>query len=435
MEYQLQDEKKRVLAYVMSKEKFTLKEITEILLSPVLQPRYKIVILYPDESEYMEIDENDIVDGSISYTNKYQKGERKTLSFTLINYNGKYTPSSNIKRERYTSGNKENTKSTLYTDEVWGDLKFAFYFGFYHMGKECWFKKGVYCIDSLSGIENDADRTIQFSLSDKFSILSGKQGTLLDTYEIPVGSDAIKVINDLFNMPLGNGYIYDYQPIIYDKRFSNFKTQATIRKDSGDTVASIIDDLATQMSANYYYNDYGCFTLEFLDETITDDNKIVCWEYLNKNYDLYNISYNYNFSEAVNVVKVVGDNINNGVYFATAINDDPRSPICVGRIGNRKEPPITNCNVWNDNMARELAIYNLRKKSLIPLELTATVAFNPLLEVDYLCRVEFPNLGFSNDRCVINSISLSTQDNSMNLSLTKTEDLDFLNAGGEYNGL
>ena len=82
-----------------------------------------------------------------------------------------------------------------------------------------------------------------------------------------------------------------------------------------------------------------------------------------------------------------------------------------------------------------MAIYNLRKKSLIPLELTATVAFNPLLEVDYLCRVEFPNLGFSNDRCVINSISLSTQDNSMNLSLTKTEDLDFLNAGGEYNGL
>ena len=188
------------------------------------------------------------------------------------------------------------------------------------------------------------------------------------------------------------------------------------------------------MSANYYYNDNGNFVLEYLSETTFDTNKITCWNFYEKNNDLFDISYSYNFSEAINIIKVIGDNVSNGLYFATVINNDPRSPICTGRIGNRKEPPITNCNVWNDHMAQELAIYYLRKKSLLPLSLDLNIKFNPFLVVDYLCTIENSKLNLNNDKCIINSISLSAN-GTMSVSVTKINELEFLNVGDEYNGI
>lgn len=428
MEYELKTNalNKKALAYILSEKKMSVDELTDIILHTTqMDIRYKFIILNADETTYMEIQEQDIEKDSISYSEKYEKGERKSLSFSLINTNGKYTPTSNKKN---ILQNKE------YDNELWADTKIEFYIGFNYLGTDIFFKKGIFCITSISGVESNSESKIDLTLSDKYSLLSGKQGTLLDTYEIPVGSEALKVIRDLFNMPMGTGYLFDYKPIIYDNRFKDFKTQATIRKDSGDTISSIIDDIATQMSANYYYNDNGNFVLEYLSETTFDTNKITCWNFYEKNNDLFDISYSYNFSEAINIIKVIGDNVSNGLYFATVVNNDPRSPICTGRIGNRKEPPITNCNVWNDHMAQELAIYHLRKKSLLPLSLDLNVKFNPFLVVDYLCTIENPKLNLNNDKCIINSISLSAN-GTMSVSATKINELEFLNVGDEYNGI
>lgn len=430
------DISKRVFEYMVNKDNFTNEEIEEILVEEGIKPRHKIVILNQDETERMEIDENDIEASSVAFSEQYQQGSRRSLDFTLINRDGKYTPSPNIQRERFFENSSQKIKYNLYEDEIWGDMKFRYYMGLDYHGKEIWFRKGIYVVNKLDVTSQDSDKKINFSLGDKFTVFEGKQGTLMDTYEIPVGSNAIDALKDLFKMPTGNGYNLDNTPILFDTRFRNFKIQATIRKEAGDTVSSLIADIATQLSANYYYNENGNFILEYLNETITDDVKPTCWQYFEKNYDLLTLNSAYDFTNAINVVKVVGDNVNNGIYSYLMINNDARSPICVGKLGYRKEAPITNCNIWDNTMAKELARYYLRKKSLVPLSFNATAKFNPLLFVDFLCTIDFEkeDMKFKGDKCVINSISVNSSDNVMNLTLTKVEDLTFINAGGGYNG-
>ena len=430
----LKDYKQRILSYLKTDVTWTYDEIVNALRNPFLKPRFKIVILNPDETEVTEIDECDIVEGSISYNEKYQKGERRSLSFTLINKHGKYTPSSNIKNIRYINNGEEKNVKNLITRELWADTLFAYYVGFEYLGKECWFKKCVYIINNIS-ITGDSEQTIAFSLSDKFAKFTGKQGVLMDTYEVPVGSNGIRVIKDLLNMSNGNGYNFDIQPFIYDSRFADFKIQASIQKESGDTISSIIDDIATQMSANYYYNDNGNFVFEYLDETINDNMKTICWTFSEEHNELFNLNMEFDFTNAINIVKVVGDNVDKGIYSALVVNNDPRSPICTGRIGNRKEPPITNCNVWNDNMARELGIYHLRKKSLLPLSLNGNCKFNPFLQVDKLCIVNYEQLNYQNEKCILHSFSYNSNDFKMSIQMTNVQDLDFLRAGSEYNGI
>lgn len=430
----LKDENQRMLAYLRSDKTWTYQEIVSALRNPFFRPRFKIVLLNPDETEIVEIDEQDIIRDSISYSENYQKGERRSLSFTLINKFGKYTPKSNKKQIRYLNNGLEKNVKNFLTQEIWADTKFAFYVGFEHFGKLCWFKKCVYIINNMN-VVGESEQKISFSLADKFARFTGKSGVLIDTYEIPVGSPAIRTIKDLLNMSNGDGYNFDVQPLIYDSRFEDFKLQASIQKQSGDTIGSIIDDICTQMSANYYYNDNGNLVIEYLDETINDDAKPICWIFDEQYNELFKLSLDYNFTDAINIVKVIGDNVNNGLFSALVVNNDPRSPICTGRIGNRKESPITNANVWNDMMARELGIYNLRKKSLLPLSLNGSCKFNPFLRVDTLCVVDYEELDFEHEKCVINSISYSSSDYKMSIQMTNVQDLNFLRAGSEYNGV
>jgi hypothetical protein len=49
--------------------------------------------LNADETERYEIPNEDIIGGS--YSENYQSGQRRTLSFQLNNNNGEYTPSIN----------------------------------------------------------------------------------------------------------------------------------------------------------------------------------------------------------------------------------------------------------------------------------------------------------------------------------------------------
>ena len=129
------------------------------------------------------------------------------------------------------------------------------------------------------------------------------------------------------------------------------------------------------------------------------------------------------------MVKVIGDNIDNGIFSALVVNNDPRSPVCIGRIGKCPENPITDANVWSNVLAKDLAIYNLRKKSLNSLSLSANVKFNPLITVDFLCEIEHAFFNFEREKCVINSISYSDDSGQMDLSITNIQNLDFLNMG------
>ena len=433
--YILKDSLGRILTSFYIEElinEITTDDIIRTLINPFICPTFRISILNPDETVKYEIPLEDIPSGGISYTETYQNGQRRSITLKLINKNGKYTPSINKGNKYYK--NLHNSKINKISQEdshilIWKNTKFRYDIGLRINGNKVWFSKGIYILGNTDLIQEDSNKQITFQLKDKFARHEDNTGKLLTAYDIPVGSKVKQVVLDLLNTDFGDGYSLDNQPFLLPSSLNDFEIQADIKKEAGDTVGSILLDIATQMSCECYYNETGNLVFSLLDETTNDQSKAICWQYLKKNHDLINLSETYEFDSAINMVKVIGDNVDNGIFSALVVNNDPRSPVCIGRIGKCPESPITDANVWSNVLAHDLAIYNLRKKSLITLSLSAVVKYNPLLTVDFLCEIEHEFFNYEREKCVINSISYSDDLGQMDLSITSIQNLDFLNMG------
>ena len=378
------------------------EQVEKILKRPIVKPRYRVSVLNPDESIDYIIPENDIPQDGISYTEEYQNGQRKNVTLKLINDHGKYTPSIN---------------------GIWLTTKFRLDVGIEIRNRIIWFPKGVYIMGDVSLTHYDSDRTITIQLKDKYAIFEGKTGTLEDAYEVTLGSTIEDAMKGIMNFSLGNGYILDYKPIILDPSFVGFKTQTTIRADEGENLGKIIEALATQMSAEYYYNNVGNLCFYPINETVDDSTKPIIWNFSNINRELHNLELNYQNENIVNVVKVVGDNIDNIIYSAVVANENISSPICVQRVGRRIAPKYSESNIWSDDLAYDLARYYLRKASFVSVDFSCNVSFNPILSVNNICEIENTALNYHREKLLITSISFSSGDGQMSLKLCNTKDL------------
>jgi len=275
----------------------------------------------------------------------------------------------------------------------------------------------------VSLTQDASNKTVTIQLKDKYAIFEGKMGTLEEAYEVELGSDVEDAIRGLMNFATGAGYVLDSQPVILDSSFIGFKTQATIRVEEGGNLGEVIDALATQLSAEYYYNNIGNLCFYPLNETVYDANKPVIWVFEQLNRELHNLTLSYANEEVINVVKVVGDNVDNGIYSAIVTNENPSSPICIQQIGRRCAPKYTESNIWSNELARDLANYYLRQASFVSVDFNCNVSFNPLLVVNNIIEVENNFLGLQREKLLLTSISYSSEDGLMSLKLCNTKDL------------
>ena len=418
-----------------------IKRVEEILKLPILKVKHKVCILNPDETVAYEIPSEDIVSGSISYSENLNNGTRRSLSFKLINTSGKYTPVANAKRGNlmkfYTKTQEEVQstfiKNTSYTKKpLWACTKFSYDVGIAVTETDyIWFNKGIFVLDKANAGQEDSKKEVSIQTKDKYSILEGKTGKLLTAMEIPVGVNYIQLIKDLLNSSFGNGYSFDIKAPIFSSAFADQVTQNSIKKESGDTIASVIEEIATQMTAEYYYNEQGYLCFDKIDEIMLDSYKPVCWVYEDKNMDLLDISEDFNYEDAINMIKVVGTNIDDKIYQALAVNDDPRSPLKVSSIGNRLGDIISDANVWSDEMALELARYHLRKNNMSCLSNSAKAKINPLIKLNQLVQIDHKFFNLSHEKFVVNSISFSDNSYEMSIGVSKISNLTFEKAGDE----
>ena len=441
----LQDsfERNIVQGEIEGDNQISVDQIIDILHNPYLEPRFRISILNPDESVSWVIPNQDIVEGSISYSQDYQQGQRRNVSFTLINFEGKYKPMVNRGRKRIWINEdikkNDNPGQMEVGNEsqilIWKSTMFKFDEGIKINNNIVWFDKGIFCLGSIDSENQDSDKKITIQLKDKFSKFEDSTGKLLDAYEIKEGSLARQVIKDLLNTDFGNGYPFDPKEFFIDTNLYDFRIQADIKKEAGDTLGAIFLDIATQMSAECYYNEQGNLVFYSLNETLNDQGKLTCWEYTKKYKEIISLNIKHEFENVVNMIKVIGDNIDHGIHSALVVNNDPRSPICIQNIGKCPDDIITDASIWSKTNALDLGRYNLRKKSLLPLSISAEVKWNPLLTVDFLCEIDDDFYGFKREKCVINSLSYSDNQGVMSLNLTNIQDLQFINAGdGGYDG-
>ena len=306
---------------------------------------------------------------------------------------------------------------------IWGDTKFSYEVGIKYKNSIIWFKKGIFGINTINYADSNDAKFITFQLIDKFGILEGNSGKLINTLEIPEGVNVYQLLCDLLNQDFGNGTVFDPQPILLDSTLFNYTIQAPIKKNVGETIGSIISDIATQLSAEYFYTDNGQLAILPLGISTNDVQKDIIWTYQKKYSEIIKIEQNYNFENAVNVIRVVGNNIDKDVFYAVAKNIDPRSPICIGEIGKRMGDQKENSNVWSQSIAQNLANYYLRDEIIHWLKTSIITKFNPLLSLNHVIELENNYFNMSREKYLINSISFSSNSIDMNVELT---DLNYL---------
>lgn len=439
----LRDENQQTLGYVeveslnnIENEELTFKDIISILHNPIISHRFRISILNPDETVSYIIPSEDIVEGSLSYSETYQQGQRRNLTFKLINSTMKYFPIVNKGNKYYKiniiNQDDEFVKKKLLTEEnkilIWKNTLFQYDIGIKYNETILWFKKGIYCLGSCENSNSGAIKELTIQLKDKFARFENNTGKLLNSYEITAGVLARQVIQDLLNQDFGNGYQFDIKPFFLDSTLYDFKIQTDIKKEAGDNFGTILLEIATQMSAECYYNENGNLLFLPLDETLNDNGKSTCWQYQDQYPEIFSLTVKHDFENVINMVKVIGDNVDTGIYSALVVNNDPRSPICIGNIGKCPDDIITNANVWSNESARDLGRYTLRKKSLIPLSVSMSVKLNPLLTVDRICEVNNLEYKFKREKFVINSLSYSDTSLEVSMEVTNIQDLQFVNS-------
>lgn len=389
-------------------DKYTITDLMQVINSSINTPRYKIYVLYPDETINFEIPLADIVAGG-SYSENYQDGQRRSLSFQLYNGEGKYTPNINI---------------------FWAGTRLRLDLGIETLdGTTIWVQKGVFVVAKASVSQSQGEETVSIEASDKFALFENKTGTLELTYEIPVGTLIQSAIEGIIHYDMGNGYPLDSKGIIYHSSFKDKRTQASISKSAGETFGSILIELATQLSAEIFYNSQGILTLVPTSETTTDQDKPLLATVTGVDGDYEQLSFDFDMTSIVNRIIVTGtSNESNGVFKAVAVNDDPASPLCCQRIGYRTGSIINDSNITSNYLAEERAKYELRKQLILKSSTSLNIAFNPLLTVNSLVAINNTFFDMVNQRFLIQSVSCGLDyGGTMSVSLSNLTNLPFIN--------
>lgn len=377
-----------------------LNYLNKILKRPQYKARFRLFVLNSDETINHEIPEEDIILNSGSYTENYQNGQRRNVNINLINIDGKYTPSINT---------------------IWINNKFRFDIGLEFNNQIYWFPRGIFILENPTATHQNSDKQVSLSLVDKFAVFEGKSGTLEATYEIPVDSDIKQAIVGILMLDNGTGRPLDSQPIIYDRSFEGLVMPYTLSKDAGSNLGEMILEIGVILNAEVYYNSQGNLCFININETTLDTQKASLYDYTDLGIDYFNSNINYDFENAVNEVHVVGDNINNEIFYAMAQNDNPLSPLCIGKIGRRIEY-INDSNIYSDSLAQQRADYELRKLGILKTTFTINVSFNPLLFVNNLITVDDNFYQLERKRFLIQTISYNIgSDCQMSLSCSNIE--------------
>lgn len=375
----------------------------------IIRPRYRIHWLNEDETVRRILPESDIVLGG-SYSENYQNGQRRSLSFSLHNELGQYTPSIN---------------------GIWTGAKFGFDMGLeLNNGAVIWFPKGKYLITSANVNHGVGTKTVDISLSDKFSIFEGATGTLETSVTIPPGSLIEEIIQNILWKQKGDGSMLDPIPFIYDFSFKGKKTQATITQQAGSTYGQLLLSLATQLSAEMFYDVDGHLNVVPINNVTNDVDKPIIYHFFEERGDFGSNNLSYDMNDIVNRVVVIGANVNSEICDAIAVNDDPSSPLCYQRIGYRTGSPINDNNITSTRLAQERADYELRNKLILKSSVSNDVRYNPLLSVNNLITVSDDYYNFKQEKFLIQSISCPLDySGTMSISSSNVRNLPFVVGG------
>ena len=285
--------------------------------------------------------------------------------------------------------------------------------------------QGIFVLRNPQITSENSYSTINISGIDKFSLLDGQLGGNLEsTYIIDVGSNINTAIRSILSKTIDENAQFPIDakvPILQNLIAPTDITPYTIRKELGGKFADILLELNGMVSRNMYYNPLGHFVFE---EDFDDAIKGSVWNFTQDEFLYLGSTHEYKFEDLYNKVIVVSDNVDGGLYVATATNTNPASKTNINAIGVKIAEPIVDNVIYTQDLAQIRANYELKRLNAMQsaISLRSVPMFH--LDVDKVITLTDDRLGLNQERFLLQDINIPLGfGQEMTVSAVKTIDL------------
>ena len=380
------------------------------LSSPYDSQRLRIEFLDHQENTLYRIEQDIDSSDAGKIVNNNSQGTRRSFSFNVINI--------------------DNIYNLLDEDTFWFNRKFRVYLGIKRRDDTFWFSKGVYITQNAT--LDSMTRTVSLNGVDKYAQLDGTLNVLqadeIDTV-FEVGSLIRNVIRDILMMNIGNDMVLDPIEPIIDPDIGNQKLYKEFTMSAGSYFGDFLNELMTSFGCDIFYDTLGRLTVR----RVFNDDRAYWYAFKSPSYNFVDEVWGFQSPQitldfnGVNKIIVSTENVNYPNVSETAINNNPRSPLCAAKIGRRTLPEnggIIYISLGDETIdtpetkCREYAEYRLMQETCLALE--ASFQCPPLY---HLCEgdvitITDSALGFDQESFLINSITISTGTDSMSVTAT-----------------
>lgn len=324
-------------------------------------------------------------------------------------------------------------------------------------GEEFMLPQGVFVIDSPQTVYNPAERTITYSLTDKWARLDGRMGgNLAASYVVPtatggVNTNVFTALSSLLRLdirnyeqyavdkgrmtdpvapvctPYYNGKTY---PVVntdgtsYTVAMTDVPYQITVDGESG-ALSEVALELNNVLAGVIGYDAVGALRVEPSQNDIIDEYKPVLWSFTPENSELLGVSETAKNTEVYNDVIICGESLDEAEIYGRASNYDPKSDTNINLIGRRTYRE-TRASYWNPTQCIDLARFFLKQKTI--LQKSVSIRCGQLFHLRENCLVSLQRTdkpGSPTELHLISSYSLPiAQTGEMTINCTSVNDLD-----------
>lgn len=399
---------------------YTGKEYRVAVQSATLYPVIKVELLDQFENAYTEISE-EITDNSGSIQSTLQQGVRNTVSFSIFDPAGKFIPDANNKlfwvRKKFKlyvglATEQKAIQLNGQTTGISGDI--------------FWFSKGVYIITDINAQkDNSGNQTISFTGVDKYGAFTNDTGygEMIGTFSFDIGMSISYVIKNVLKQDIGNGQMLDPLEPIIDPDLQEYKLQLAFSKGPGSYIGDLLNDLATTLHADIYYDMDGHLNVKKSLNFDKYKNVQNQWDFTERSAEYISAQVNYQLKNIANYIYVVGDNPLGGqIPIAIAENNDARSPLSVAKIG-RKSRYIEKSTIYSQQEAENYAQYILKTACLLGNQISFTCTLIPNLELDNTFSLTDSYYQYDRQEFIITAITYPIGVGTMSISGSNIKEL------------
>lgn len=399
---------------------YTGKEYRVAVQSATLYPVIKVELLDQFENAYTEISE-EITDNSGSIQSTLQQGVRNTVSFSIFDPAGKFIPDANNnlfwvrKKFKLYVGLATEQKAIQLNGQTTGIS-----------GDIFWFSKGVYIITDISAQKDSSgNQTISFTGVDKYGAFTNDTGygEMIGTFSFDIGMSISYVIKNVLKQDIGNGQMLDPLEPIIDPDLQEYKLQLAFSKGPGSYIGDLLNDLATTLHADIYYDTDGHLNVKKslnFDEYKNVQNQ---WDFTEGSAEYISAQVNYQLKNIANYIYVIGDNPLGGqIPVAIAENNDARSPLSIAKIG-RKSRYIEKSTIYSQQEAEDYAQYILKTACLLGNQISFTCTLIPSLELDNTFSLTDSYYQYDRQEFIITAITYPIGVGTMSISGSSIKEL------------